>query len=336
MRMRSRVSKMADSLTDEQLVEELRSHGETVSLPIKANKRPILMKKLNHLRARDRPPQQKGKGKQQAQRRQVNLEAFSSDDSELSDAAPASATSPRQSHSLSQINNRRSLQPSESSKITEVVTRSLRRRPNVSPLSVAVRGRQTPDSIDRPGSSTTTPSQSQRSRRDETPEPDEVSPSGSNYRSPPLYPDISAYSLGSASRDTSFSDRSTIPFESSDSDPEGSSYEVENKSVNTTFSLTRGGRTPMSNHVSPSRQSYSYSTRSSPETNHTPSRNSQTSRGRPRRRFYPEHVSFGLVALVLAFFVVIFFGYMSLRKELFMGWFFTDPSAQGERMYKYL
>ena len=328
---------MADSLTDEQLVEELQSYGETVTMPIKPNKRPILIKKLNHFRSRNRQQQQKGKGKQPVQRPPLNLESFSSDDSDAE--ATTSAFFPAQSHAQSQV-NKRPLQSSASIKITEVVTRSLRRRPNVSPPSVAVRGRRTPDPIDRtgslsrPGSGMTL---SLRRRRDVTPIDDEVSPHGSNYR----LPDISALSHGSTSRDTaSFSDRSTIPFESSDSDIEGSSYEVENKSVNTTFSLTGGRRSPTSNHVSPNRHFYSTRSSTESETNHTPSRSSLPSRGRPRRRFYPEHVSFGLVALVLAFFVIIFFGYMFVRKELFMGWFFTDQSAQGEHnsintMYQY-
>lgn len=312
----------------------MQSYGETVDLPIKKNRRPLLIKKLNHLRSRNKPLQQKGKGKQPVQRPPLKLAAFSSDES---DEEPTSASSPGRSHAQSQV-SRRPLQSSASSKITEVVTRSLRRRPNVSPLSVAVWGRKTPDSIDRTGSlprpgSSSTPTPSQRRRRDVTTTYDEVSPDGSNDRSP-LLRDISALSHGSTSRDTSFSDRSTIPFESSDSDIEGSSYEVENKSVNTTFTLTRGGRTPTSNHVSPNRQSYS--TGSYPETNHVPSRSSPTSRGRPRRRFYPEHVSFGLVALVLAFFVIIFFGYMFVRKELFMGWFFTEMSTQGEHKYNIL
>ncbi|KAK7102152.1 hypothetical protein V1264_020415 [Littorina saxatilis] len=317
---------MADSLTDEQLVVELKSYGESVSLPIKANKRPILMKKLNHLRSRNKPPQQRGRGRQPQQRHELG--AFSSDDS---DTEPVPTPGPSFSR-----NSRGSPEPSASSKVTEVVTRSLRRRPNVSPMSVSVRGRQKHE-LDRkesPGRPASVPSltrNQRRSRREETPEPDELSQNGSSYRSPRLYPDISALSDGAAQIDNSFSDRSTIPFESSDSDVEGSSYEVENKSVNTSIGLLRGRRTPTSNHVSPNR--HSYSPRSSHETNHTPSKSSPVYRGRPKRRFYPEHVSFGLVALGLAFFVVIFLGYVSIRKELFMGWLFSDPSAHDNNNY---
>lgn len=43
---------MADNLTDEELARELRAHGETVKLPIKAAKRGVLIKKLNHLRVK--------------------------------------------------------------------------------------------------------------------------------------------------------------------------------------------------------------------------------------------------------------------------------------------
>ncbi|XP_076469694.1 uncharacterized protein LOC143300023 [Babylonia areolata] len=305
---------MADSLTDEQLVDELKSYGEVIILPIKPNKRPILMKKLNHLRSRNRPPQVKGKGKQPVQRRQLNLEAFSSDDSE-NELGPT----PGPSHSPGIPG--RSLD-SASNKITEVVTRSLRRRPNVSPLSVSVRGRRESNELPARPSSMMNLSQGLRERvHDETLDnrPQDL-PRSSGYRSPSRYPELSGLSRRSTSRDTSFSDRSTIPFESSDSDIEGSSYEVENKSVNTSFSFNRGGRSPISNHISPSRQPF--------DTNHTPTRSSTVSHGRSRRRFYPEHVSFGLVTLVLAFFVVIFFGYMFVRKELLMGWFFTDTSQQ--------
>lgn len=42
---------MAD-LSDVELVAELKSYGENVSLPIKEKNRPILVKKLNHLRVR--------------------------------------------------------------------------------------------------------------------------------------------------------------------------------------------------------------------------------------------------------------------------------------------
>ncbi|KAL8566384.1 hypothetical protein ACOMHN_049342 [Nucella lapillus] len=316
---------MADSLTDEQLVDELRSYGEVISLPIKANKRQILMKKLNHLRSRNRPPQQKGKGKQPAQRRQLNLEAFSSDDSE-NELGPAPGPS------RSPIASGRTLEPSAASnKITEVVTRSLRRRPNVSPLSVSVRGRRESNELPARPSSATNLSRGPTSPRDPVPtkasdQNRPGSPGRSGYRSPSLYPNLAGFTHGSTYRDTdrdlSFSDRSIIPFESSDSDIEGSSYEVENKSVNTSFSLNRSRQAPTttSNHVSPRRQTY--------DTNHTTSKSSTVSRGRPRRRFYPEHVSFGLVALVLAFFVVVFFGYMFVRKEIFMGWLFTDPSTQ--------
>ena len=322
--IRSKVSKMADSLTDEQLVGELRRYGETVSLPIKPNKRPILIKKLNHLRSRNKSPQQKGKGKQPAQRRQSNMGAFSSDDSDAE-------LDPTPGPSRSEGSTRRSLEQSTPSKITEVVTRSLRRRPNVGPLSVTVgRGRRPTDAVQAgllatPGGSTALSSGKWRRRGlDDAPETDEMSPNGSSYRSPRLYPDISAQRV--TARDSSFSDRSTIPFESSESDVEGSSYEVANKSVNTSFTLTRGGRSPASNHVSPSRQSF--------ETNHTFYRRGLASHSRLRRRFYPEHVSFGLVALVLAFFVVIFFGYMFVRKELFMGWLFMTTSAEGEAFAK--
>lgn len=49
---------MADKITDEELVEELKAYGEVVKVPIDRKKRPILIKKLNHFKARDRPANQ--------------------------------------------------------------------------------------------------------------------------------------------------------------------------------------------------------------------------------------------------------------------------------------
>ncbi|GFO21851.1 hypothetical protein PoB_004835600 [Plakobranchus ocellatus] len=59
---------MADpsSLTDAELAEEFAKYGEVIPLPIKPNKRPILVKKLNHIRARSKTQEaspQKGRPK---------------------------------------------------------------------------------------------------------------------------------------------------------------------------------------------------------------------------------------------------------------------------------
>lgn len=310
---------MADSLTDEELVKELQSYGEKITFPFKANRRNILIKKLNHLRSRNKSLSDKGKGKRNTSGPLPNLDALSSDDSDADDEtgtqAPLSATGQSSS-------NHGSLDRSASSKITEVVNRSLRRRPNVSPTgSVSVRLRPSED-IRSARRLTGRPS---LSRRDETLDTN-VSLVSDPYQTPRLYPDLSSLSpardsFHNASRQSDFN------FESSDSDLDGSSYEVENKSVNTSFGLLRGRRTPASNHVTPERNFSQYSTLS-PENSFT-LRESVAARKR-RRRCYPEHVSLGLVGIALAFFIIITLCYFFVRKETFIGWIFGHGASLGK------
>jgi hypothetical protein len=330
---------MAESLNDEQLVAELQSYGETVALPIKPNRRPILMKKLNHLRSRNKSPVQKGKGRQAARRSELG--AFSSDDSDdqpESDATAEFVQSQEASRTTS-TNSRRSV--GSSNTVSDVVNRSLRRRSRLSPPGVRAAARNSPD-IDelefqqfaagrnRSVTSTTTTSQNQRRRRTATPDVDQPAHSNASPSVPPrLYPELPAESDTPPHTNAAYAnDESLIPnFESSDSDIEGSSYEVANKSVNTSFSSRRGGRSPSSNHVAPAAYLRASSVRASADG--PPSRTSSSGRFN-KRRFYPERVSLGLVALVLAFFLVIFVCYMVVRKELFIGLFFTEPSSQGQ------
>lgn len=314
--------KMADSLTDQQLVQELQSFGENVSLPIKAIRRPILIKKLNHLKSRTRPPLQKGK--QTIQRPSLKLDVLSSDDSE-EDQEPTTST-PSQSFNYGAHDH------SASSKITEVVKRSLRRKPIVSPVNAmgsSVRSRR----ILTTESKSRTREQSSQAEESLT-STDIVSPNSRSRSN--LYPDLSALRDKDAS--ISSHDIRDTTFESSDSDMDGTSYEVENKSVNTTFSLGRGRRTPTSNHVTPQKnftpqnpsKPSQYSSNSVPDQNSVSSRNNLAFRGHRRRRFYPEHVPFGLVGLALAFFVIITLSYMFVRKDFFIGWITGDPSSKGK------
>ncbi|KAK3582031.1 hypothetical protein CHS0354_000272 [Potamilus streckersoni] len=53
---------MADKLSDQELAEELKKYGEDVKVPIDYRKRPILVKKLNHYRAKENPPLKKNRG----------------------------------------------------------------------------------------------------------------------------------------------------------------------------------------------------------------------------------------------------------------------------------
>ncbi|KAL5015529.1 hypothetical protein ScPMuIL_009799 [Solemya velum] len=79
---------MADKLTDAELVEELERFGEVVKKPIDRKKRPILIKKLNHLRARENPPVQSKKVSTSRRRR---AKEFSDDESDT-EAIPSRAT----------------------------------------------------------------------------------------------------------------------------------------------------------------------------------------------------------------------------------------------------
>lgn len=79
---------MADKLTDAELIEELTRFGEVVKQPIDRKKRPILIKKLNHLKARENPPVQ---SKRVSTSRRRRAKEFSDDESDA-ETKPSRAT----------------------------------------------------------------------------------------------------------------------------------------------------------------------------------------------------------------------------------------------------
>ena len=76
------IGKMADKMTDQELASELKRFGEEIKLPIDRKKRPILIKKLNHHRAKENPPLKRSRSGGRQPRRSVAPPEFSDDSQE--------------------------------------------------------------------------------------------------------------------------------------------------------------------------------------------------------------------------------------------------------------
>lgn len=208
---------MADNLTDIQLIEELQRHGEKVTLSMTAKKRPILMKKLNHLNAREKAknaPPKPTKKRRSTGRASTGVDLFSSDDSDID------------------VRVKPETQPTLRSKMTST-PRSTR-----SQNALTTRGKSATESKDTNNSNVedeqvlnhvASTSRLNTSKKQAT-LPSIVTKSlikgrrsGVLRKSPPTQ---------SFDRNQTFDD-----FDSSDSDIDGSSFEVENRSMNTTFTL---------------------------------------------------------------------------------------------------
>ncbi|XP_059139167.1 inner nuclear membrane protein Man1-like [Physella acuta] len=348
---------MADNkiLTDSELVTALESFGEKVQLPIKANRRPILIKKLNHLRARVKPnttPSFKNKIKQnspstvppvsprstnsivnnqhslntsfataprtsrsyglETRSGPSNLEALSSDDSDTDYAHNYSV-----GQTASATNHTRD-KSRLSTNVSDNVLRTLRRRtaelPPKRTRKVEVH-EQSSDSTGGLGNSS-------MGSDEEIPVP---SPARSR-----LYPN-----LRQATSFLSKSDDEKEKFESSDSDLEGSTYMVENKSVNTSFSDVHLRKNPDNDKLS---SSLGHKFNSSTSSSITPLNSSQflQQTACPTRRCasgplrvqqykskYLENLPHILVAIVILFFVVLSVTYAVIHKDYFFSWFST-------------
>ncbi|XP_021344018.1 inner nuclear membrane protein Man1-like isoform X2 [Mizuhopecten yessoensis] len=208
---------MADKLSDIELVEELSRLGEEVKQPIDRKKRPILVKKLNHLRARENIANKLKKTTNS--RKKQNVEFSSEDESEIEDvAAPTTA---------SRLPGRKPL------------------RQNTSAYS------STTDTIEMSPSTKRT---NFRSRRSITSAKDQhvVNNSLSNTPGPSgasrLYPDLTPFSdtantssnskaKGWKNQRNAQDEEDSYDFKGdfSDTDAEESMYEVVNQSMNTTF-----------------------------------------------------------------------------------------------------
>ena len=73
------ISKMADKLTDQELASELKRFGEEIKIPIDRKKRPILIKKLNHYKAKENPPLKRSRSGGRQPKRSVAPQEFSDD-----------------------------------------------------------------------------------------------------------------------------------------------------------------------------------------------------------------------------------------------------------------
>ncbi|XP_055999986.1 inner nuclear membrane protein Man1-like isoform X3 [Ostrea edulis] len=191
---------MADKITDEELAEELKAYGEVVKVPIDKKKRSILIKKLNHFRARERIVNQGKKTTPSRSRHTKNVEFSSAEESEEEPVGPVKRILGKQG---TQKNPVLSYSKTDTIEISPPRTRAGSRR-----------------SARRSGVGTNS---------NDTAAPSPSVPSKS------LYPDLSR-DVGGATRNSSMNYSYDNQNEFTDSDPEESIY-VENKSVNTTFTL---------------------------------------------------------------------------------------------------
>ncbi|GFR59713.1 inner nuclear membrane protein Man1-like [Elysia marginata] len=367
---------MADSgtLSDQELAVELAHYGELIQLPIRSNKKPILLKKLNHLRARAKAqetPPEKGRsryksnsnpasaaGVQHRTLGRVGSSRLSSNSAELAEENGTSSTSSdhfesryRSSRSSSRNletrygadNSSRSrgsppLPPVSSAKnatnhtnprdrkrepqFPDSILRTLRRRTGEPPLR---RGRQNESFEVAADSTDDILNRSQDGSDDEIPIP---SPARSR-----LYPDISRItSYLSRSKDTENA------FESSDSDLDetnASTYEVENKSVNTSFPIQGHRASPSTSFNSRDGSRLhaldsSFGSFASSSSSNTPSQRFR-SRREPNRvqqykSWYLESLPQLLVAVAVLFFAGITVTYIATHKDFFLSWFSSSSN----------
>ena len=363
---------MAESgtLSDAELAVELGHYGEQIQLPIQRNKRPILVKKLNHLRARTKAqeiPSQKGRSKLKpnpysppasgVKPRVGTRLSTNSDFTEEIEPSPSNSHSFRPSPARFSPQKPISEAPNRSNEDTDLrgvpYTRGSTSRaggpPPLTPNHTNSRDRkrepQFPDSILRTLRRRTGELPPRRSRRSEIVEvaadssndfsnkqldgsDDEINvPSPARSR---LYPNLGRVtSFFSQSKDTENA------FESSDSDLEEaniSTYEVENKSVNTSF--------PLQSQIYPGT---SYGSRDESRLNASGSSfgSFSSSPGTPTQRYrsrrasnrvqqykswYLESLPQLLVVVAALFFTGITVTYISTHKDYFLSWFSSSSN----------
>ncbi|XP_063402425.1 inner nuclear membrane protein Man1-like [Mytilus trossulus] len=191
---------MADKLTDAEIADELRKFGEQVKVPIDRKKRPLLLKKLNHYRAKERAATQP---KKSSPSRKKQPAEFSSEESAEEDNEADST--------FGKIFGRAKKAPSSPF------------YSNTNTIEIS------------PSSSKDDPKLKRNTRRSFLSK--DVNSSENKSK---MYPDLSELSISSDSNSKNSSlNRSTLEYsyeqEFTDSDPDESTYEVVNKSVNTTF-----------------------------------------------------------------------------------------------------
>lgn len=75
-------------MTDRELAAELKRFGEEVKLPIEGRKRPILIKKLNHYKAKENPPPKRSRSGGRQPKRSVAPPEFSDDSQDETETEP--------------------------------------------------------------------------------------------------------------------------------------------------------------------------------------------------------------------------------------------------------
>ena len=80
-------------MSDQELVNEFKRFGEEIKLPIDRKKRPILIKKLNHYRAKENPPLKRSRSGGRQTKRSVAPPEFSDDSQDETETEPISKLS---------------------------------------------------------------------------------------------------------------------------------------------------------------------------------------------------------------------------------------------------
>ena len=277
--------KMADKMTDHELANELKRFGEEIKVPIDKRKRPLLIKKLNHYKARENPPLKRSRSGGRASKRSVAPQEFSDDSQDETEVAPISKRI---------FSGRKSNVSSTST--YEPTVRSLRNR-----------------STEASTSATKNNAKSTRNSRTS-----DVNKRLTSVRQMELYPE---------------------EFSDADDTADESIYEVENKSINTTFNFDSVENEDEEDYedLSPGHQSWNRSTRQTPSTNMN-----ITNDGRSFLSNYSNHnspgpvdkrikknqsetvenreysVSSTILTVLAVFFIALALGYVYIRRDLFL------------------
>jgi hypothetical protein len=298
---------MADKITDEELVEELKGYGEVVKVPIDKKKRPILIKKLNHFRARGRLANQAKKTTPSRSRHTKNVEFSSAEESEEEESVgPVKRLLGKQGAQRDPVT---SYSKTDTIEISPPRTRAGSRR-------------------------------SSRQSGVGTNSGDTAGPSPRAAKS--LYPDLSR-EVGGAARNSSMNYSYDNQNEFTDSDIEESIY-VENKSVNTTFTLrdsfVEDQESPVNRSIkqrkpinrgksSKKENNASWTVYSSPGANSITENKEEDEQDSPSDRAYEPPasvISTSILCLVICFFLVVGTTYIYLRQDS------TSPeSAEGKK-----
>uniref|UniRef100_A0A2C9L6Z8 LEM domain-containing protein n=1 Tax=Biomphalaria glabrata TaxID=6526 RepID=A0A2C9L6Z8_BIOGL len=365
------------AISDRELVAELSRYGENIQLPIKSTKRPLLIKKLNHLRARSKAndtSSEKPKSRQnyrQTSSSQENSPESANNASSRSRSLTLNNQSSLRSNSsvaprsyglnnLSSDDNDSDVDIVQSSSFPQTLTDSQASGTNHANLSLSSTSRDksrqsnVSDNVLRTLRRRTGELPPRRTRKSEvlelsseqnriyendsvgTPEKSPV-PSPARSR---LYPNLSNFHA-TARDDT---------FESSDSDLDGSTYFVTNKSVNTSFQSYKAEDDEDRDVPGTSFNSQENTSNAKAKSfNDSPSVHHRNVSTLPNRRYsngsylrvqqyksrYLELLPHILVVCVIIFFVGLSLTYVVIHKDYFFSWF-SSPDYMASQTGKHL